>query len=190
MDPAAVDAYVAEAALRRVEELGPEGFGALLLDLSRRAENDPDLDEVLDELLSDEVGAEVIGKSVAELRAAWDDLSDAARYLIVRTVVEAVVVGPEGDTVADRVHIVWAGGAADAPAGVADEWTPGDLSAVLSNPFYAIDIDPGLAVPHEKVLSEEDWIRVNIRLIEQLGPEAYLRNLLSALRGNFPLGGD
>ncbi len=35
-----------------------------------------------------------------------------------------------------------------------------------ANPFYAINIDEGLAVPHEPLISEDDWVKANIRLIE------------------------
>jgi hypothetical protein len=66
------------------------------------------------------------------------------------------------------------------------EWTPGDVSALLGNPFYAINIDPQLAEPHEPLVSEDDWIAANVRQVEELGAEAYLRNLLSILKGNYP----
>src|SRR5690348_6067900 len=69
-----------------------------------------------------------------------------------------------------------------------DEWTPGDVTGMITNPFYAINIDEGLAVPHEPLISEDDWIRANVRLIEELGAEPYLRNLLSVLQGNYPRG--
>jgi uncharacterized protein YecA (UPF0149 family) len=65
------------------------------------------------------------------------------------------------------------------------DWTPGDLAAVLGNPFYAINIDPSLARPHEPLVSEEQWIAANVRAIEENGPEVYLRNLLSVLKGNY-----
>jgi hypothetical protein len=72
--------------------------------------------------------------------------------------------------------------------GMADQedWTPGDVASMVANPFYAINIDEGLALPHEPLISEEDWVRANVGLIEELGPEAYLRNLLSILKGNYP----
>ncbi len=72
--------------------------------------------------------------------------------------------------------------------GMADQedWTPGDVASMVANPFYAINIDEGLALPHEPLISEDDWVRANISLIEKLGPEAYLRNLLSILKGNYP----
>jgi hypothetical protein len=66
------------------------------------------------------------------------------------------------------------------------EWTPGDVSAVVGNPFYAINIDPVLAATHEPMIGEDEWIAANVKQIEDLGPEAYLRNLLSILKGNFP----
>jgi hypothetical protein len=69
-----------------------------------------------------------------------------------------------------------------------DEWTPGDVASMIANPFYAISIDEGLAVPHEPLISEDDWIMANVRLTEELGPEPYLRNLLSVLKGNYPRG--
>ena len=72
--------------------------------------------------------------------------------------------------------------------GMADheDWNPGDVASMVANPFYAINIDEGLALPHEPLISEDDWVRANVGLIEELGPEAYLRNLLSILKGNYP----
>jgi hypothetical protein len=70
-----------------------------------------------------------------------------------------------------------------------DDWTEGDVNAVLGNPFYAIEIDPRLAEPHEPLISEDEWIAANVKSLQELGPDAYLRNLLSILKGNFPTGG-
>ncbi|MGO9977570.1 MAG: hypothetical protein ACLP01_33215 [Solirubrobacteraceae bacterium] len=66
------------------------------------------------------------------------------------------------------------------------DWTPADVTALIANAFYAINIDPVLATPHELLLSEERWIAANTKLIQDLGPETYLRNLLSVLKGNYP----
>jgi hypothetical protein len=38
------------------------------------------------------------------------------------------------------------------------------------------------------MISEDDWIKANAKLISELGPEPYLRNLLSVLKGNYPRG--
>jgi hypothetical protein len=67
---------------------------------------------------------------------------------------------------------------------------PGDVAAILSNPFYAIQIDPVLAEPHEPLVDEETWIKANVKGIAELGPEVYLRNLLSVLKGNYPTSED
>lgn len=69
-----------------------------------------------------------------------------------------------------------------------DDWTPGDITDMIANPFYAITIDEGLTMPHEPMISEDDWIKANVNLINELGPEPYLRNLLSVLKGNYPRG--
>jgi hypothetical protein len=67
-----------------------------------------------------------------------------------------------------------------------DDWTPGDVAAMIANPFYAINFDEGLAAPHGPILSENDWVKANVNLIAELGPEVYLRSLLSVLKGNYP----
>ena len=66
------------------------------------------------------------------------------------------------------------------------DWTPGDVNGIVANPFYAVNIAPVLAEPHPPLIGEEEWIAANVKLIEDLGPEAYLRNLLSILKGNYP----
>jgi hypothetical protein len=66
------------------------------------------------------------------------------------------------------------------------DWTTDDVNALLGNPFYAINIEPALAEPHPPLISEDEWIAANVKQIEDLGPEAYLRSLLSILKGNYP----
>lgn len=63
--------------------------------------------------------------------------------------------------------------------------TPGDIVGVMSNPIYAIQIDPALTFDHEPILGEDEWVQVNAKLIRDLGGENYLRNLLSILKGNW-----
>ena len=69
---------------------------------------------------------------------------------------------------------------------MAPKFTPADVTAIVGNPFSAINIAPVLAQPHPPLISEQEWITANIKLIEDLGPEAYLHNLLSILKGNYP----
>ena len=66
------------------------------------------------------------------------------------------------------------------------DFTPADVTGIVGNPIYAINIAPVLAEPHPALISEQEWITANIKLIEDLGPEAYLHNLLSILKGDYP----
>jgi hypothetical protein len=38
---------------------------------------------------------------------------------------------------------------------------------MIANPSYAVTIDEGLAVPHEPLISEDNWVEANVRLIEE-----------------------
>ena len=60
------------------------------------------------------------------------------------------------------------------------------MTGIVGNPIYAINIAPVLAEPHPPLIGEDEWIAANAKMIEDLGPEAYLRNLLSILKGNYP----
>ena len=57
---------------------------------------------------------------------------------------------------------------------------------MVINPFYAIQIEPALAEPHEPLVSEDQWVAANVKVLEEIGAEAYLRSLLSVLKGNYP----
>jgi len=59
-------------------------------------------------------------------------------------------------------------------------------TTMLMNPYYAITLYPGLFGEHPPLTSEDDWVRANANLIEQLGTEAYLRQLLAVLKGDYP----
>ncbi|MER5563639.1 hypothetical protein ABT071_34165 [Streptomyces sp. NPDC002506] len=65
------------------------------------------------------------------------------------------------------------------------EWTAEALVSVMINPFNAIEIAPSLAVPHEPVVSEDEWVQVGVRLIEENGAEFALRALLRTLKGDY-----
>jgi len=69
-------------------------------------------------------------------------------------------------------------------------WSPADVTGVIANPFYAINIDPVLAAPHGTILSEDQWVQANARLINELGATAYLRNLLVILKGGSVTGAE
>lgn len=63
------------------------------------------------------------------------------------------------------------------------EWTPGGVSELVVNPFYAIELAPHLCAAHTPLVSEELWIDANAKVIREVGPEAYLRALLAVLKG-------
>jgi hypothetical protein len=60
------------------------------------------------------------------------------------------------------------------------------VTRMLMNPVYAIDIDPDLTIAHEPMISRDEWIGANSRLIAELGAEAYLELLLTILEGDYP----
>jgi hypothetical protein len=64
-------------------------------------------------------------------------------------------------------------------------WTPEMVAGVMINPFYAVELDPTLTVRHDPLISEEDWVKVNVRVIEQYGPEFFLHALLRILKGEY-----
>ncbi len=68
--------------------------------------------------------------------------------------------------------------------------TEDDVTAMLINLVYAISIDPDLAGAHEAIVPRDQWIAANERLIDELGPEAWLHRLLEVLEGNYPTNPD
>ena len=59
-----------------------------------------------------------------------------------------------------------------------------DVKDLFINPYYAITVAPVLATEHEPMVSEEQWIKVNLELMEQMGSEAWLKQLLTTLKRN------
>jgi uncharacterized protein (DUF952 family) len=66
--------------------------------------------------------------------------------------------------------------------------TEDDVRRILLNPFYAIEIAPVLAEPHDTMVSEDQWVAANAKLIQEIGAEAWLRELLTVLKGDFVTG--
>ena len=60
------------------------------------------------------------------------------------------------------------------------------MTGIIGNPVYAINIAPALAKPHPVLISEQQWVATNAKLIADIGPEAYLHNLLSILKSTYP----
>jgi hypothetical protein len=61
-----------------------------------------------------------------------------------------------------------------------------DLKRIFSNPFYCLPkVDEIFATEHEPLVTEEVFIKSGVKLIEEIGSEEYLKNLLENLKGNF-----
>ncbi|MCO6005256.1 hypothetical protein NE236_09685 [Actinoallomurus purpureus] len=68
-------------------------------------------------------------------------------------------------------------------------WTPEMLAGVMINPFNAVELDPTLTAQHEPLFSEEEWVKINLRVIEEYGAEFFLHALLRILKGEY-VGGE
>ncbi|MEV4224857.1 hypothetical protein [Nonomuraea sp. NPDC049725] len=64
-------------------------------------------------------------------------------------------------------------------------WTPEMVAGVMINPFNAVQLDPALTARHDPLVSEEEWVKVNLRVIEQHGAEFFLYALLRILKGEY-----
>lgn len=56
--------------------------------------------------------------------------------------------------------------------GDGSSWTPEMLAGVMINPFNAVQLDPVLTARHDPLFSEEDWVKVNLRIIEEHDAES------------------
>jgi hypothetical protein len=59
-----------------------------------------------------------------------------------------------------------------------------DAKKMFANPYYAIVIAESLNKEHEPIIAEEDWVKVNVKLINEIGAEEWLHRLLDVLKGN------
>lgn len=59
--------------------------------------------------------------------------------------------------------------------------------ALVVNPYYVVNLAPGLFKPHETVVTEQQWIEANRKLLAAVGDERYLRLLLDVLKGADPV---
>jgi hypothetical protein len=60
------------------------------------------------------------------------------------------------------------------------------LRTTLINPFYAVTLHTDLIGEHEHLVSKEQWVQANARLIEEIGARDWLAQLLATLEGGFP----
>lgn len=60
----------------------------------------------------------------------------------------------------------------------------------IINPYYAISIDPRLADEHDPLISREQWVEANLRLLDEIGAREWLEHLLAVLEGDYVVGPD
>ena len=65
-----------------------------------------------------------------------------------------------------------------------------DTINMLINPYYAINISPDLAGEHEPIITPEQWIAANLKLMDEIGEQAWLEHLLATLQGAGPRNPD
>lgn len=56
-----------------------------------------------------------------------------------------------------------------------------DLSKMAMNPLHAVVISESLKGEHEPIVTEGEWITANVKLMDELGTEAWLWALLDVL---------
>ena len=64
----------------------------------------------------------------------------------------------------------------------------GDVSRISDphmNPYHAVNIAPIFAHDHEPFVSQEEWVRSNVLLLQEMGVEPWLMLLLAILEGDF-----
>lgn len=55
--------------------------------------------------------------------------------------------------------------------------------ALVINPYGAVSFDASFFGEHQPVVTEDQWVAANRKLLAKIGDEAYLRLLLDVLKG-------
>jgi hypothetical protein len=58
-----------------------------------------------------------------------------------------------------------------------------DLEKILQNPFYCMTVDKMFTQEHPYIVTKSQWIEANVKLINEIGAEKWLRNLIAVLEG-------
>jgi hypothetical protein len=73
---------------------------------------------------------------------------------------------------------------AAATEGVSGEMSTEDIRNMICNPAYCLDrVAPWIAEPPGPLVPVEEWVAAGAKLIEEIGAEAYLHQLIQNLRG-------
>src|SRR5258708_7642343 len=62
-------------------------------------------------------------------------------------------------------------------------WQENDLKRIFVNPFSSLLVASALVEEHELLVSADEWINTNKMLIESLGTETWLQQVVTALEG-------
>lgn len=54
-----------------------------------------------------------------------------------------------------------------------NQWTERDIRRVITNPYYALAEQP--------IIDRQMWIQANVKMLAEIGAEAWLNNLLDTL---------
>lgn len=61
-----------------------------------------------------------------------------------------------------------------------------EVKRIFTNPFYCLNkIDDTFVQEHTPLIDEATFIATGTKLINEIGPEEYIKNLLENLKGNF-----
>ena len=83
-----------------------------------------------------------------------------------------------------RVVLEHLAGRAAATEGVPGEMSTEDIRKMICNPVYCLGrVAPWIAEPPGPLVPVEQWVEAGAKLIEEIGAEAYLRQLIQNLRG-------
>jgi hypothetical protein len=94
------------------------------------------------------------------------------------------VAGLQDELQMPRVVLEHLAGRAAAPGGIPGKMSTEDIRKMMCNPVYCLDrFAPWIAQPPGPLVPVEEWVAAGAKLIEEIGPEAYLRRLIQNLRG-------
>jgi hypothetical protein len=66
--------------------------------------------------------------------------------------------------------------------------TVADIERTFANPFYCGAMEQYVG-KYEPIVTEEEWIKVGVKVIGEIGAEAYLKRLLEAIKSDeTPMG--
>ena len=60
-----------------------------------------------------------------------------------------------------------------------------DITRIFTNPYYCLSNWSTCNDRHPALVSEDVWIKTGVKLINEIGAEEYLKNLLENLKGNY-----